>query len=80
LKTDLNVPTERKKPETFFVGILKATDEKSRIRILTRIPISIQIRNPVYEIQGSGSRSVFKYYGSRTLILTISKFDETIIL
>jgi hypothetical protein len=34
LKTDVNVPTIRNKHKNFvFVGFLKATDEKSRIRI-----------------------------------------------
>ncbi len=34
LKTDENVPTENNEQKNcYFVGILKATDEKSRIRI-----------------------------------------------
>jgi hypothetical protein len=34
LKTDVNVPSKSKKQKNlFFVDILKATDEKSRIRI-----------------------------------------------
>jgi hypothetical protein len=44
-KIDVNVSSKSKKPKEFeeknlfFVGILKATDEKSRIRTLSRIRI-----------------------------------------
>ncbi len=39
----LNVPTDSNKQKTYFIlAILKATDEKSRIRI------QIRIRNPVF--------------------------------
>jgi hypothetical protein len=55
LKTDVNVPTVSNK-QKIFVGILKATEEKSRI----------QIRNPVVRIRGSGS--VSKRLGSKTPI------------
>ncbi len=48
LKTDVNVPSESNKQNNLednllFVGILKVTEEKSRIRI----------RNPVIRIRGS---------------------------
>jgi hypothetical protein len=45
----------------FLVAILKATNEKSRIRI--------QICNSVVRVSGYGSESVPKCHGSTTLIL-----------
>ncbi len=45
LKTDVNVPTVSNQPRNlFFVAILKATEEKSRIRS------RIRNRNPVVRI------------------------------
>ncbi len=67
LKTDLNVPQKVKSKENlYFVGILKATDEKSKIRI--RFPRSL------VQIRGSGS--VPTCYGSTPLATTngCSKF------
>jgi hypothetical protein len=61
LKTDVIVPptvsnTQKKlRKNLFFVGILKATKEKSRIRI----------RNPVVRVGGSGS---VPRHGSGTLV------------
>jgi hypothetical protein len=49
MKTDVNVPSKRNKQKTlknnlFFVGILSATDEKSRIRIRMSV-VQIRIHN-----------------------------------
>ncbi len=64
VKTDVNVPSKSNKQKkllkTFFVDILSATDEKSKIRIRSRI----RIRKSVERIRGSGS--VPKYHGSTT--------------
>jgi hypothetical protein len=69
LKADVKVPSKSNKQKNFetnliFVDILKATDEKSRIRILNRI------RNSVVRPCGSGS--VLSCHGSTTLIETLS--------
>jgi hypothetical protein len=60
LKTGVVVPTVNNRKKTiFFVGFLRATEEKSRIRI----------RNPVVRVSGSGSGPgpAAKRYGSGTL-------------
>jgi hypothetical protein len=61
LKTDVNLPSKSttNKQKLFFVGILSAIDEKSRIRI------RIRIRKSVVHI--CGSRTVPKCHGSTTL-------------
>ncbi len=51
----------------FCVGILSATEEKSRIRIRNSM---VRIRRSVVRIHGSGSGCVPKCYVSTTLILT----------
>jgi hypothetical protein len=64
-KDDVNVPSKSNKQRNlylFFVGILSATDEKSRICIRRRI----RIRESVVRIRGPGF--VPKCHGSITLI------------
>jgi hypothetical protein len=75
MKTDVNVPsksnTQKKLKNLFFVGILSATDEKSRIRTRNRS------RKPVVRIRGS--RSVPKCHGSTTLDFSFAKFRSHLV-
>jgi hypothetical protein len=72
LNNDVNVPSKsikqkyrEKKKGIFFVGLLKVTEEKNRIR--SRIPI----RKSAELIRGSGP--VQKCHGSTTLVKTGNK-------
>ncbi len=68
LKADVlkNTLTKKIKEKKLLVGILKATEEKRKIRI----------RNPVYGIRIRGSGSVSKPYESGTLQGTFLLFDR----
>jgi hypothetical protein len=63
LKTDVNVHSKSNKQKTFF-GIMKATDENSRIRI----------RKSVVRIRGFGS--VPKSHGSTKLAILNSVYKS----
>jgi hypothetical protein len=85
LKNDVNVPSKKlkilEKKKLFLVGVLKATDEKSRIRIRTKMSrIPNTSRNPNYHKKNkSGSRLCERLPVPGVLVSDPVEFEEQII-